>query len=48
MFLRWLLAVGREDEARKVVEKFVKSNKKSFNDEDWKQVIETEKKKLNL
>ena len=45
-FFRWLLAVGREEEAKEIVKKFVKSNKRAFNEKKWKLMTETEKLKV--
>ena len=46
LFCRWLIAVNREEEAKKLVMKFAESNKKSFSDEEWNSMIITENNKV--
>lgn len=42
---RWLLSVGRSEAARKVVEKYARSNNRQLNKRDWELVVETERRK---
>lgn len=42
---RWLMSVGRNDEARDVVMRYAKSCGKDFSDQHWNQIIKNESEK---
>ena len=46
LIFRWLIAVGREEEAKNIVTKYAKSNKSTFADGEWDIMISTEKRKV--
>nr|XP_039265341.1 solute carrier family 22 member 3-like [Styela clava] len=43
---KWLLMKGKEEEARKVLNRYAKSRGKTLNEDDWQIVLDTEKKKM--
>jgi len=44
----WLIAVGRDEEAKLIVTKFANSSKKAFTDEEWNKMVQIEKNKVGL
>lgn len=45
---RWLLAQGRENEAKVVIQRYASSRKTVLRDEDWDLVVKTEMEKMKV